>query len=52
MIQEIKNRWGIKEDADETRKRQDEKAIQTPKASANSNEDGPDGTGDPGGMGS
>ena len=40
-VQEIKNRWGIKEDADETRKRQDEKAIQTPTASANSNEDGP-----------
>ena len=54
-VQEIKNRWGIKEDAEETRKRQDEKAIQTPTASANSNEDGPDGTGskgDTGGTGS
>ena len=44
-VQKIKNRWGIKEDAQETSKRHDEKAIQTPTASANSNEDGPDGTG-------
>ena len=37
-VQEIKNRWGINEDAEETRKRRDEKVIRTPTASANSNE--------------
>ena len=54
-VQEIKNRWGINEDAEETRKRRDEKVIRTPTASANSNENGPDGTGskgDTGGKGS
>jgi len=54
-VQEIKNRWGIKEDAEETRKRRDEKVIRTSTASENSNENGPDGTGskgDTGGKGS
>ena len=54
-VQEIKNRWGIIEDAEESRKRRDEKVIRTPTARANSNENGPDGTGskgDTGGQGS
>ncbi len=54
-VQAIKNRWGINEDAEETRKRRDEKVIRTLTASANSNENGPDRTGskgDTGGKGS
>jgi hypothetical protein len=54
-VQEIQNRWGINEDAEETRKRRDEKVIRTSTASENSNENGPDGTGskgDTGGKGS
>ncbi len=37
-VQEIKNRRSIKEDAEETRKRQEEKANQTANARANRND--------------
>jgi hypothetical protein len=46
-VQKIKNRWGINEDAKETRR--DEKVIGTSTASENSSENGPDETGSKGG---